>query len=170
MIRKSVHAVLLFAVLLGVWQVFSGINTPQFQLFGMVSAGLATLLALRMRVVDHEGHPFHLALSAPLYWLWLLKEMVESGLGVTRIVWLPEQGITPNFAWLPVMQDCDLGRTIYANSITLTPGTVCVDINGKQVFVHALEQSSIDALEKGAMGRRVARLTASRHYHGKGVK
>lgn len=165
MIRKSFHALLLFAVLFGTWLIFSGIHTPRFYVFGLVSSALATFLALRMNVVDKEGHPFHLALTAPLYWLWLLKEMVKSGIGVTRIVWSPEQTITPNFAWLSITQDCDLGRTIYANSITLTPGTVCIDIERKRVFVHALEQSSIHELEDGDMDRRVSKLTRSSHQH-----
>lgn len=165
MIRKIFHALLLFAVLFGTWLVFSGIHTPRFYWFGAISSGLATLLALRMNVVDNEGHPFHLAFTAPLYWLWLTKEMVKSGLSVTRAVWSAEQVISPKFAWLPITQDCDLGRTIYANSITLTPGTVCIDIERKRVFIHALEQSSIRDLEGGNMDKRVSRLTRNAHHH-----
>lgn len=165
MIRKSFHALLLFAVLFATWYVFSGIRTPQFLLFGAISSAIAALLALRMQVVDQEGHPFHLTLTAPIYWLWLAKEMIKSGLAVTRLVWTPENNATPSFAWLPISQNCDLGRTIYANSITLTPGTVCVDIEHKRVFVHALEESSIDELKDGGMNNRVARLTRSKHHH-----
>lgn len=161
MIKKIFHASALFAVLFGTWYVLSGISTPIFLIYAGVSCSLATLLALRMNVIDTEGHPFHLAFSAPIYWLWLLKEMLKSGLTVTRAVWTPEHHITPNFAWIPASQSCDLGRTIYANSITLTPGTVCVDIENDYAFVHALESASIDDLNKGVMDRRVTKLTGS---------
>lgn len=165
MIRKTLHTLLLFAVLFGTWLVFSGIHTPRFYLFGLISSALATALALRMNVVDNEGHPFHLAFTAPLYWLWLLKEMVKSGLGVTKLVWSPNETIAPHFAWLKITQNCDLGRTIYANSITLTPGTVCIDIENKRVFVHALEKASIRDLENGNMDRRVSKLTSNSDKH-----
>lgn len=163
MMKKTLHAVALFAVLYGAWLVLSDQRSPLFYGFGAASAALVTLLALRMDVVDNEGHPFHLAFSVPLYWLWLIKEMVKSGLTVTRVVWSPGHSITPNFAWIPATQECDLGRTILANSITLTPGTVCVDIQRKRIFIHALEQASIDDLQQGAMDSRVRELTASAH-------
>lgn len=158
MIKRTFHALSLFLVLFATWYLLSGINSPLFFAFGAVSSALATLLALRMQVVDQEGHPFHLAFSAPLYWLWLLKEMVKSGLTVTRIVWSPELRISPNFAWLHTKQLCDLGRTIYANSITMTPGSVCVEIKRERVFIHALEQSSIDELAEGGMDNRILKL------------
>lgn len=166
MMKKLLHAIALFAVLYGTWLVLSDVRSPLFFGFGVASAALVTLLALRMDVVDKEGHPFHLALSAPFYWLWLAKEMLKSGISVTRAVWSPTHNITPNFAWVPATQSCDLGRTIYANSIILTPGTVCVDIDRKRAFVHALEQSSIDDLNSGEMDRRVSKLTAT-GAHGK---
>jgi multicomponent Na+:H+ antiporter subunit E len=166
MVKKILHATALFAVLFVTWYILSGIASPVFLVYGLVSCALATLLALRMDVVDKEGHPFHLAFTAPFYWLWLLKEMLKSGIAVTRAVWAPTHKITPNFAWVPVTQTCDLGRTILANSITLTPGTVCVDIDKKRAFIHALEQTSIDDLLTGEMDRKVHDLTSG-NKHGK---
>lgn len=172
MITKTAHALLLFAVLFVTWYIFSGISTPQFIIYGVISSAMAALLALRMNVVDNEAYPFHLALSAPIYWLWLLKEVVIAGLNVTRLVWTPENNSSPCFAWLPITQDNDLGRTIHANSLTLSPGTVCVDIEQKRVFIHVLEKHSIAELEEGTMDRLVTRLTSRRRpvSHRKGKK
>jgi multicomponent Na+:H+ antiporter subunit E len=166
MLKKIIHALLLFSVLFGTWLVLSGVHGRLFLFYGAASAAIATLMALRMNVVDKEGHPFHLAFTAPLYWLWLLREMILSALRVTRAVWSPDHLISPGFARVRSTQDCDLGRTIFANSITLTPGTVCVDIEEGSAYIHALEQSAIDALNRGEMDRRVARLTTSSRHHG----
>ena len=165
MVKKTIHAAALFAVLFITWYILSGVASPIFFIYALVSCSLATLLALRMDVIDQEGHPFHLALTAPVYWLWLLREMLKSGIGVTRAVWTPKHTISPNFAWVPATQQSDLGRTILANSITLTPGTVCVDIENDRVFIHALEQASISDLNEGVMDRRVSRLVSGYSHH-----
>ena len=121
---------------------------------------LVVFVVQRMHVADSEGHPFHLALSAPFYWLWLFKEMIKSGLRVTQLVWSPTMKINPDFAWVPSTQNCDLGRAIYANSITLTPGTVCVRVLENKMFIHALEKDSIAELKDGNMDRRVTKLAS----------
>lgn len=161
MVRKTLHALLLFLALYATWYVLSGVDTVMHYTLGAISCGLALLMAIRMRIVDKEGHPFHLAVHAPMYWMWLLKEMVKSGWSVARVVWSPELRISPKFAWLPIHQRSDLGCSIFANSLTLTPGTVCVDIEHGRVFIHALEKISIDELTQGDMDRRVARLAGA---------
>jgi multicomponent Na+:H+ antiporter subunit E len=55
---------------------------------------------------------------------------------------------------VPARQKSDLGKVIYANSITLTPGTIAVQVNGGGILVHALEGGSIDDLRDGEMDRR----------------
>ena len=55
-------------------------------------------------------------------------------------------------------QKTDLGRTIFANSITLTPGTIAVEINKETILVHALENQSLEDLKKGDMDKRVTHL------------
>lgn len=158
MVKKTFHAAVLFTVLYVAWLALSGIFSPVFFIYGAISCTLATLLALRMKVVDTEGQPFHLALTAPFYWLWLLKEMLKSGLGVTRVVWSYAYAISPGFAWVSTTQTSDIGHAVFANSITLTPGTVCVNIEKNRIFIHALEQSSIDDLHEGEIDRRVRRM------------
>lgn len=160
MVTKTLHISALFVVLFVTWLVLSGQDSFIFLIYGAIACFLSCVLAVRMQVVDNEGHPFHLAFTAPLYWLWLLKEMLVSGLTVTRAVWL-RTPMRPSFAWVPLSQHSDLGRTVFANSITLTPGTVCVNVEPKRIFIHALDQSSIADLEAGKMDRRVTRLTST---------
>jgi multicomponent Na+:H+ antiporter subunit E len=55
-------------------------------------------------------------------------------------------------------QQTGMGRVIYGNSITLTPGTITVDMEGDQVIVHALTQATADGVREGGMDRRVTAL------------
>ena len=153
------HRLAIFIVLFAVWCVLSGVHSLFFLILGAISSLLALIISVRMRVTDIEGHPLHLWLSAPFYWIWLLVEMVKSTLHVTRIIWRPALKISPRFEWKPLTQTNDLGRTIFANSITLTPGTVCIDITNRDVLVHALEARTLDHWQESEMDRRVTNLT-----------
>ena len=70
----------------------------------------------------------------------------------------PGLDISPTLLRVSASQKTDLGRVIYANSITLTPGTVSVDVEGGTILVHALSRDGAAALEEGEMDRRVTRM------------
>jgi multicomponent Na+:H+ antiporter subunit E len=63
---------------------------------------------------------------------------------------------------LPLTQQTAVGRTIYAQSITLTPGTVAIEVTGQDVLVHALTRDGLDDLRRGEMDRRVTRVERGR--------
>ena len=120
---------------------------------------LCVWIGSRMRLFDAEMHlgQFHL-LPCLTYAAWLAREVVLSALDVARRVLDPKLPIDPTVVHLPLDQTTDVGRTIYANSITLTPGTVSIDLGDDQVTVHALTRAGAEALEAGEMNRRVAAL------------
>lgn len=160
MFRNALHTLAVLGVLFITWCLFSGIFTPLFLSIAFVCCLLVTFITRRMEVLDREGHPFPLIYLAPIYWLWLTKEIITSGLRVTRLVWSLEPKISPRFAWVPNDLKSDLARTIYANSLTLTPGTVCVDIEKNRTYVHALEGEHIaDDPALADMEKRVARIS-----------
>jgi len=90
--------------------------------------------------------------------LWLGKEIILANISVAKHVWLGNKTISPTLATIKISQNSDIGKVIYANSITLTPGTVTVDLVGDQIVVHSLLRESIEALEAGEMDRRVTQL------------
>ena len=55
-------------------------------------------------------------------------------------------------------QTSDLGKVIYANSITLTPGTISVEVANDEILVHALSKGGAEDLLTGKMDRRVTRM------------
>lgn len=111
-----------------------------------------------MDVVDRETYPVHLSKFLPRYWLWLIKEIVLANIDVTKRILSPRLPVNPQLFRVKASQHNDLGKVIYANSITLTPGTVTVDIDGDEFVVHALSDATKDDLESGEMDRRVSAL------------
>lgn len=143
-----------------VWLLLSGIFTPFYIFLGALSCAIAIFIAVRMDVVDHESHPLHLGLKLPGYFLWLGKEIVTANIDVTKRILAPSLPITPTVFRVKASQHDELGQVIYANSITLTPGTVTMDIDDGEFVVHALSQDAADDLSKGEMDRRVTALEA----------
>lgn len=148
------HATVLFIILFASWVALSGYFEPFFLISGVVSCALTVLIARRMDRIDHERTALPLSILSPVYWLWLAKEVVLSSIAVTRLVWQRTPRISPTLAWIPSTQTNAVGNTVFANSITLTPGTVSVVVENERIQVHALEASGIDSLLAGDMDRR----------------
>ena len=152
------HTIFLTLALSLFWLLNSGHNTVLMLSLGVASIALVLYIAHRMDVVDHEAQPLHLTLQLPGYYAWLIKEIVLANLSVVKHIWLGNKTISPTQKIIKVSQKTDIGKVIYANSITLTPGTVTVKVEGDQFTVHALLRESIEELEAGEMDRRVTRL------------
>jgi multicomponent Na+:H+ antiporter subunit E len=126
--------------------------------FGVASCAFVVWLSLRMDIVDDEGEPTAIALGLIGYVPWLLLEIAKANIHVARVIWSPTMPLRRRLFSVPTSQASELGNAIYANSITLTPGTVALDVRRDTILVHALTQDSQEGLETGDMDRRVTRL------------
>ena len=154
--NKIPHAISLGIVLGVLWLLLSGHFTLLLLSLGFCSVAFVVFLALRMEVVDHEGHPIHLNIRATInYWLWLLKAIFLANIDVCRRILTPGLPISPTIIDIESTTDDDLLHVIYANSITLTPGTVSMSVDGNIIKVHALTQEGAAELQAGEMNRRV---------------
>ncbi|MGI9414724.1 MAG: Na+/H+ antiporter subunit E [Hyphomicrobiales bacterium] len=138
------------------WLLLSGHYTALLLTIGTLCCVGIVALALRMSVVDDEGHPIHLALGALTYWPWLLFEIAKSSWGVTRLILDPRLPISPTLVKVRAGQKTRIGVNIYANSITLTPGTISVEVEGNDILVHAITEGGAEELSEGQMDRRVS--------------
>ncbi len=152
------HTLVLSLTLAVFWLSNSGHYTVLISSLGAIAIGIVVYIAHRMDVIDHESQPLHLTHKMPVYYLWLIKEIVLSNITVVKHIWLGNKTISPTFATITASQKTEIGRVIYANSITLTPGTVTVDLEGDKLLVHALLEDSIKELEAGEMDKRVTQL------------
>lgn len=152
------HTISLSLSLAAFWLLNSAHYSALMLSLGAISIATVLYIVHRMDVVDHESQPIHLTLKAPSYFAWLIKEIVFANILVVKHIWLSNKLITPTLMTIKASQKTDIGKVIYANSITLTPGTVTVNMEGDLFMVHALCQESIKELEAGEMDRRVTEL------------
>lgn len=157
--RSPRHTISLVIVLAVVWLMWSGHYTAFVLILGALSCGLVVFLSARMRIIDNEGQPLSWGLVQPvLYFPWLAIEVVKANLDVAYRVLHPSLPVSPVLARVPAPQRTDLGRVVYADSITLTPGTVSIELGEGDILVHALSEDGIADLLEGEMARRVCQL------------
>ena len=154
MFRKLGLAITLFIF----WLLLSGIYQPLIISFGIASSLLVAWIAHRMDVIDHEGFPIHLGAKAVSYWPWLIWEIIKANIDVAAIIIKPKLPITPTMFNSPASQKTEVGQVTYANSITLTPGTISVGVADGMVEVHALTSQSADDVMTGRMDKRVSQM------------
>jgi multicomponent Na+:H+ antiporter subunit E len=148
----------LFVVLLAVWLLNSGHYTPLLIGFGVASTVLVLWLARRMGVVDDESLPIRLLPRLPMYVPWFVAEVFKANVDVARRILAPGRPrISPRLIDAPASQRSDLGRVLFANSITLTPGTVSIWVFPDKILVHAIADEVAEGLLEGEMDRRVSR-------------
>ncbi|MCW8901734.1 MAG: Na+/H+ antiporter subunit E [Gammaproteobacteria bacterium] len=137
------------------WFVLSGHTELLMILLGIASTLLTAFLSRRMNVIDHESYPFHLGLRLLRYYVFLGKEILIANIDVVKRIIKPGSTISPQVFELPATQKTDLSKVIYANSITLTPGTVTLALEGEKVIVHALSKEGAMDLQTGRMAGKV---------------
>lgn len=132
----KLRLVLKFMLLLGFWLLLSGSADWQHILVGvLVSAGIM----LFWRRPDSNGQPF--SFRPVLYGIWLglvmLAEIWNSAWSVAKII-LTGRKVNPEFVWIETPLQSPRSRVVFANCITLTPGTLTVSLEGSRLLVHAL--------------------------------
>ena len=151
---KSISiAILLFLF----WISLSGHFQPLLLGLGMASVALTVFLSHRMNVIDHESYPLHLSLKFPGFLIYLFREVVKANIDVVmRVLSWKEKPISPQMIKIPQSQSTDLGAVMYANSITLTPGTVTIKLSENNLTVHALSKEAASELANGTMSEEIS--------------
>jgi len=140
------------------WLALSGHYTPLLLTLGVGSCVLVVYLAHRMEAIDEEGVPLQITLRMLAYLPWLLKEILVANIDVARVILRPKLKISPRVVFFHGTQKTDLGRAIYANSITLTPGTITTGVNGNEFEIHALRAADLDTDEEQEMDLRCSKV------------
>lgn len=143
--------------LLSLWLLLSGIYKPLVVGFGVVSVLIAVLVVRRMDRIDGDRIEIDLnGLRFLRYMLWLLVEIAKANLAVTRVILSREMPLNQHLFTTPNTQRTDLGQVIFANSITLTPGTITVETGRSCFLVHALNYAVSDNDALADMDARVS--------------
>ena len=153
--RNMLRTISLGIVLFLFWLALSGHYTTFLVGAGAIVVALCLVIAARMSANDREGHPVHLLPSGLLYMPWLMWEILKSAWNVTLIIIDPRLPISPTMTRVRATQKTSVGIVVYANSITLTPGTITTDVSGHNLIIHAIAKDGADDLEGGAMDQKV---------------
>lgn len=146
-----------------VWLLISGKFEADYLFWGAVSTALVLWLSYRLRAIPLAENEMSgsSCIDIPrliLYLLWLLWQMIKSGIYIAYVVLHPRMPIEPVIVRFTSKQPNVIARVILGNSISLTPGTLTLDISGNRFTVHALTRDTREDPFSGQMGARVSRL------------
>ena len=159
----ALNYILTAVLIMALWFIMSGKTEPKFLIIGAASSLIIAALCLRTLTLhgistDNQYYIFNVNIVKYLiYMLWLLKEIIKSAVAVSVITTVRRSDVEPSIAWFKADYDNPSARAMLANSITLTPGTITIDITEDGIFsVHALTRDIRDGLLDGTMQAKVA--------------
>jgi multicomponent Na+:H+ antiporter subunit E len=140
------------------WLILSGHFEPLLLALGAVSVGLVIVFLRRMDMADHEPRWLYPSGALLGYLVWLMGCVIRSNIDLARRIWHPALPIQPSWTRLDTTVSTPMEKTLYANSITLTPGTLTTDVRDDHFMVHSLSHDGLKELREGEMERRIRRL------------
>jgi multicomponent Na+:H+ antiporter subunit E len=159
MLRTILTTLTLFAL----WLLMSGIYNPLVITLGIGSSIIAVFVVRRMdNAADTERLRIHLRPLAIIgYWAWLMVEIAKANWVVTKLILSPNMRLNRHLFNVPCTQKTDLGQAIFANSITLTPATISVEVEDGYFLVHALSYTDNHMDDLADMDRRVTAIESA---------
>lgn len=156
-----IKALLLFVFYFVIWLLLSGHYDPLLLTLGVLSCITCLYVTWKAKFIDEEGLPLHLLIRLPIYTVWLFKEIIKANIDTAKIIILNNPD--PQNFRVKSSQKTEAGKVTYANSITLTPGTVTTELDGDVLEVHALSSDMADDVKSGAMDRKVSWLEGNKN-------
>ena len=157
-VKTLLHALRLFFVLFGLWIALSGHYTILLIVAGVITAILCVAISIRMDLIDRLHPSISLSYRLPLFWFWLALEIFKSGIQVTLLILHPRLPIRPCIEYINAPQKTDIGIVTYANSITLTPGTLSISVEKENIEVHSLNSKLMNDLKQSKMGSSITKI------------
>ena len=149
----NVKSITLFIVLFGFWLLMSGYYTPLILSLGVISCLLCVYLTIKGKFLDNETLPIYFFPRLIQYTLWLIKEILKSNIQTAKVIIMKSE--EPELFSVKATQKTNEGKVTYANSITLTPGTVTTQIKNDIFEVHALTKDFGDDVRSSDMDKMV---------------
>lgn len=140
--------------LLALWLLMSGHYNFLLISMGVVSVAFTMYMSRRMNIIDSEGHPIHLSGKLFKFWFVLAGKVFASNIDVALRI-LGIKPVEPQLIKLKLDQDSDLSKVIYANAITLTPGSASLHIEDGYLFVHTISREGAEELLNGDMAKLI---------------
>lgn len=148
----------LFLVLSLTWWLLSGYTINLLLGLGLISVALVIWISKRMDKVDEDAYPISNVFPVVVYLPWLFIEILKANIDVAISIISNDKKLNPRLVEIKAGQTSELGRVIFANSITLTPGTVTIGVEENIFTIHSLTEFGRQVLMSGEMDKRVTGL------------
>lgn len=152
-----------FVTLMAFWFIMSGFFDVVHSLMGLLCVGV--VMALNYQFRKHKYFEDEVDVLNEirfgrlfLYLFWLAWQIVKSGVQVAGVILRPSLPIKPCMVRFKVNLPSAHAKMILGNSITLTPGTLTVDIHGDEFLVHAIVPESYAGIVNDSMPQQVLKL------------
>lgn len=147
-----------------VWVIFNGQFTAEIAIFGIFVA--AAVYAFTCKFLDWSPAKdiFLLKKAACLLrYAWLLvQEIVKANIAMIPMILSPDKEPEPVIVKVHTKLQTKTARVLLANSITLTPGTITVTMEGDELTVHCLDRSASEGLQDSSFERALLLLEEGR--------
>ena len=144
---------ILFFILFSLWLLMSGHYNVLIVSLGIISCAFCVYVAKRGKLIDYEGLPIFFMPRLLNYLIWLFKEILKSNLSTAKVI--INGKVEPETFTVKTSQVTDVAKVTYANSITLTPGTVTTKIQKGVFEVHALNSDFGNDVRTNEMDKKV---------------
>ncbi len=152
----------MFILIFAVWLILNGKITLEICVIGLVLS--AALFFFLCRFMDYsvqaEITVFKLAPMMVRYLWVLVQEIVKANIVVLGIILSPEMEPEPALAYFDTDLKSDMARAVLADSITLTPGTITVSVEGNTFCVHCLDRKLAEGLDDSVFVRLLREMEA----------
>ena len=153
------NTVATFVILFGFWTVLSGIFDLFHLTLGVICSLIISILTHDLLFANVRVGDIKLTIIRFIRYLpWLIYQIFVSNFYVAYLVLSPKMPISPQIIRFKTKLESDISWVVLANSITLTPGTITIDIKDGEFYVHALAKKVADDLNTGEMEDRVAHI------------
>jgi multicomponent Na+:H+ antiporter subunit E len=142
------HLFRLGVILVIVWLLLSGMYEPLMLSFGVISVLISLWLTKRMLRIDQEQYTFFVTVSLVKFLGQLFYKIVLSNYDVTLRV-LGIRPVQSTFITIEIPFDNDVAKVLYANAITLTPGSASVALSEHTLLVHTISEQGARDLAHG---------------------
>lgn len=154
----------MFFILFAFWVILNGQWTAEIAVVGLVLCAL--LYLLMWKFMDYsprrEWEVFKRLPRLIAYFFYLVGEIFKAAWGTIRFIWSPGEIVEPEVTSFRTHLKSGWAKVVLANSITLTPGTITVDVRDDLFLVHCVDKSFDVDLEGSGMEERIARIEGGR--------
>lgn len=156
----------MFFLLFAFWLILNGQWTGEIAVIGVVLCGLLYLFLCKFMGYSprNEWACMRRLPKAIGYFFYLIGEICKSAWATIRLIWSAKEIVQPEVTSFHSKLRTDPGKVILANSITMTPGTITVDVRDDLFLVHCLDETFAEGLEDSEMEKRIANLEGGKRH------